>query len=111
MDLRSQGLGPAKIPRRQEFPRRGSRRAQEGDVALAARGLLDHDRHHLYDHLLRLLSVGDRPRVHQDPHEDSEVSVVETVTSKQWYIVHTYSGFEKKVAESLKKRAKAYDLE
>ena len=32
-------------------------------------------------------------------------------TSKQWYIVHTYSGFEKKVSESLRQRAKAYDLE
>ena len=32
-------------------------------------------------------------------------------TSKQWYIVHTYSGFEKKVSESLRQRAKAYGLE
>ena len=31
--------------------------------------------------------------------------------SKQWYIVHTYSGFEKKVTESLEQRAKAYGLE
>jgi transcriptional antiterminator NusG len=31
--------------------------------------------------------------------------------SKQWFIVHTYSGFEKKVSESLRQRAKAYDLE
>jgi transcription termination/antitermination protein NusG len=37
---------------------------------------------------------------------------METKTmSKQWYIVHTYSGFEKKVSESLKQRAKAYGLE
>ena len=33
------------------------------------------------------------------------------VATKNWYIVHTYSGFEKKVAESLKQRAKAYGLE
>ena len=26
-------------------------------------------------------------------------------TSKNWYIVHTYSGFEKKVSESLRQRA------
>ena len=32
-------------------------------------------------------------------------------TTKLWYIVHTYSGFEKKVSESLRQRAKAYDLE
>ncbi|MBN2370956.1 MAG: transcription termination/antitermination protein NusG [Vicinamibacteria bacterium] len=31
--------------------------------------------------------------------------------AKQWYIVHTYSGFEKKVSESLRQRAKAHDLE
>jgi len=31
--------------------------------------------------------------------------------SKQWFIVHTYSGFEKKVSESLRQRAKAYSLE
>ena len=33
-----------------------------------------------------------------------------TTTSKQWHIVHTYR-FEKKVAESLRQRAKAYDVE
>ena len=38
--------------------------------------------------------------------------MVETkATSKQWYIVHTYSGFEKKVSESLRQRAKAYGLD
>jgi len=33
------------------------------------------------------------------------------VTTKQWYIVHTYSGFEKKVAESLAQRVQAYGLQ
>ena len=32
------------------------------------------------------------------------------VATKSWYIVHTYSGFEKKVAESLEERKKAYGL-
>lgn len=36
---------------------------------------------------------------------------VESVMAKQWFIVHTYSGFEKKVAESLKQRVQAYGLE
>ncbi len=29
---------------------------------------------------------------------------------KQWYIIHTYSGFERKVAEGLKSRVQAYGL-
>ena len=33
------------------------------------------------------------------------------VATKNWYIVHTYSGFEKKVAESLEERVKAYGLQ
>ena len=32
------------------------------------------------------------------------------VATKNWYIVHTYSGFEKKVAESLLERVKVYGL-
>ena len=31
--------------------------------------------------------------------------------AKRWYIVHAYSNFEKKVAESIKERAKAAGLE
>lgn len=33
------------------------------------------------------------------------------VSTKQWYIVHTYSGFEKKVSESLQQRVQAYELQ
>ena len=29
---------------------------------------------------------------------------------KKWYIIHTYSGYERKVAESLMNRIEAYDL-
>jgi transcription termination/antitermination protein NusG len=32
------------------------------------------------------------------------------VSTKQWFIVHTYSGFERKVAKSLQERVKAYGL-
>ena len=31
--------------------------------------------------------------------------------TKQWYIVHTYSGFENKVKESLEQRIQAYGLQ
>src|SRR5580693_8022569 len=30
------------------------------------------------------------------------------IDARQWYIIHTYSGFERKVAESLKTRAEAF---
>ena len=33
------------------------------------------------------------------------------VVTRQWYIVHTYSGFENKVAESLQQRVQAYGME
>lgn len=33
------------------------------------------------------------------------------VSTRQWYIVHTYSGFEKKVSESLRQRVQAYGLQ
>ena len=36
--------------------------------------------------------------------------MTEGATTKNWYIVHTYSGFERKVSESLAERAKAYGL-
>jgi len=33
------------------------------------------------------------------------------VVTKNWYIVHTYSGFENKVKESLEQRVQAYGLQ
>ena len=41
---------------------------------------------------------------------DEAVPVPAPASTKQWYIVHTYSGFEKKVAESLRQRVQAYGL-
>ncbi len=35
----------------------------------------------------------------------------QAVKQKRWYIIHTYSGFERKVAESLRGRVQAFGLE
>ena len=62
---------------------------------------------------LRLLPLGAGSRVLAGhvPGAREVTDVTTGTTTKLWYIVHTYSGFEKKVSESLRQRAKAYDLE
>jgi transcriptional antiterminator NusG len=40
-----------------------------------------------------------------------EVPAVTEDETKQWYIIHTYSGFERKVAESLRTRAEAFGFD
>ena len=43
-----------------------------------------------------------------------EAKVLQTIMTemvKNWYIIHTYSGFERKVKESLESRVKAFGLE
>jgi transcriptional antiterminator NusG len=43
---------------------------------------------------------------------EAEAPAVEVLPeTKQWYIIHTYSGFEKKVAESLRTRAEAFGFD
>ncbi len=44
------------------------------------------------------------------PEGRDEASAGAIATPKQWYIVHTYSGFEKKVKESLEGRVAAFGL-
>src|SRR6476646_9433243 len=39
------------------------------------------------------------------------MTAVNDTATKNWYIVHTYSGFENKVKESLEERVKAYGLQ
>jgi transcriptional antiterminator NusG len=43
--------------------------------------------------------------------EEAPVSLVDEDSSKQWFIIHTYSGFEQKVAESLRTRAQAFGFD
>jgi transcription termination/antitermination protein NusG len=47
---------------------------------------------------------GDSPQRRQTPGNDNDMS-------KRWFIIHTYSGYEKKVRESLQTRVKAYGME
>jgi transcription termination/antitermination protein NusG len=50
-------------------------------------------------------------------HEEQQISEVEQPKptapeeGKEWFIIHTYSGFERKVAESLRSRVQAFGLE
>ena len=54
----------------------------------------------------------------EESHETAAAGPVETEapaqpaeTPKNWYIIHTYSGFENKVAESLRTRAEAFGFD
>ncbi len=44
----------------------------------------------------------------EQPETPAAAPVVDENSPKHWYIIHTYSGFEHKVAESLKGRAQAF---
>jgi transcriptional antiterminator NusG len=53
--------------------------------------------------------VADEPAAHEAAPEPSEEPAAEPEPSaKQWFIIHTYSGFEQKVADSLRSRAEAF---
>jgi len=62
------------------------------------------------------LAVATEPEVEpaeSEPAEPAEPAEPEPepVSTKLWYIIHTYSGFEAKVAESLKTRAQAFGFD
>jgi transcription termination/antitermination protein NusG len=44
----------------------------------------------------------------ENPITPPETPPAEPESTKRWYIIHTYSGFEQKVADSLKTRAEAF---
>jgi transcription termination/antitermination protein NusG len=44
----------------------------------------------------------------EQPHVDAPVAAEPAGPAKNWYIIHAYSGFEQKVADSLRTRAQAF---
>jgi len=46
--------------------------------------------------------------VPSEPEHDAVATAVADASPKHWFIIHTYSGFEQKVADSLKSRADAF---
>lgn len=44
----------------------------------------------------------------EEPVAGASPAIEDAATTKRWYIIHAYSGFEQKVAESLKTRAQAF---
>src|SRR5436190_4442198 len=85
-------------------------------MAKSQGGLCDDRRRHSDVCVFRRVPLGRRSA--PDPNRELDLpdpgSGMTTMTddrTKQWYIVHTYSGFEKKVAESLAQRVQAYGLQ
>jgi transcriptional antiterminator NusG len=52
--------------------------------------------------------AGDAPEPSEALEAPGEPAVSEPASTKHWYIIHTYSGFENKVQESLRTRADAF---
>jgi transcriptional antiterminator NusG len=54
------------------------------------------------------LAVAEELSAGELPAEEVAAEELELEETKHWYIIHTYSGFERKVAESLRTRAEAF---
>src|SRR5215216_6142283 len=96
------------------LPRRGTQRDAARHVAIAPRGLRDDARRAADGGILRSVPVG--PGSGARPVDSLGVprrrcGGMTDVLTKNWYIVHTYSGFENKVKESLQQRVQAYGLQ
>jgi transcription termination/antitermination protein NusG len=52
--------------------------------------------------------AGESAHVSGEPAPESADAVAAEPSTKKWFIVHTYSGFEQKVADSLRSRAEAF---
>jgi len=91
----------------------GSERTGTRDLAVEEGSVRDDLCGHTDVDLFRYLSLGDRSIAQRRDWAGVQCvwcRMTEVIT-KQWYIVHTYSGFENKVAESLAQRVQAYELQ
>jgi transcriptional antiterminator NusG len=58
---------------------------------------------------MHLETAGEPVEVHEEPVQVLDESAAELpLSDKKWFIIHTYSGFEQKVASSLRSRAEAF---
>jgi transcription termination/antitermination protein NusG len=57
------------------------------------------------------LAVAEELSAEELPAEEVPAEELEAEETKHWYIIHTYSGFEQKVADSLRSRAQAFGFD
>src|SRR5262249_61681992 len=107
---RRPGAAQRVVGSRAHVPDGSAQRDEARHLADAPRGVRHDGRGDPRVDLLRCVSLGRGPvRVGRDPLDSHPAwcAMTEDV-SKHWYIVHTYSGFENKVKESLEQRVQAY---
>src|SRR5919201_6190162 len=89
----------------------GVSRVQTGDVAQSPGAREFHGGRHRGDRGARVLPGSRGHRARAGGGKDSSMSSQETARHpKQWFVVHTYSGFEDKVASAIESRAKIFGL-
>src|SRR5260370_15939376 len=93
--------------------RRGPRGVPQGDLAEPSGARQLDGRGDRRDGRRRLLPGGRGHRAGARGGENTEMSSGEATTAapgKQWFVVHTYSGFENKVKEAIESRAKIFGM-
>src|SRR5688500_10997334 len=98
------------------LPLRSAQRDRACHVAEPQGGLRDDDRRDPHVDFLRRVSLWHRSGLFRARRLDlrdfcGSMTAMTDDRTKQWYIVHTYSGFENKVKESLEQRVNAYGLQ
>ncbi len=93
---------------------RRARRAGEDELAVGHTGQEHDHHHHRGRRLLRRVPLRYRPALHVPARPDGKAlrrRLRKLEVMQQWFILHTYSGHEKKVRDSLKARVRDTDLQ